>query len=114
MSDFWSEELAPEKETELLRRAARDIKRRKMETPAIMALEMHKPIANTLASGAVVFAPFLVPFFGFDKVNEYSQLFSKRENVERLLTLLESSEDLEDPTEVSDTDPPETSVMEKS
>ncbi len=114
MSDFWSEELAPEKETELLRQAARDIKRRKMETPAIMALEMHKPIANTLASGAVVFAPFLVPFFGFDKVNEYSQLFSKRENIERLLALLESPESLEEPIEGSDADSPEKSVMEKS
>jgi acyl-CoA reductase-like NAD-dependent aldehyde dehydrogenase len=114
MSDFWSDELTPEKETDLLRRAARDIKRRKMETPAIMALEMHKPIANTLASGAVVFAPFLVPFFGFDKVNEYSQLFSKRENVERLLELLESSESFEDSTEESDTNSPEKSVMEKS
>lgn len=114
MSDFWSEDLSPEKEAELLHRAARDIKRRKMETPAIMALEMHKPIANTLASGAVVFAPFLVPFFGFDKVNEYSQLFSKRENVEKLLTLLESSEGFEDSTEVSDAESPEKSVMEKS
>ena len=34
-------------------------------------------------------APFLVPLFGFDFVNDYSNLLQKRDNVERLICMLE-------------------------
>jgi hypothetical protein len=93
--DMWDTELTEQEEEELLRKAATEIRRRKLVTPAILALESHKPLANTLAHGALVFSGFLVPFFGFQNVNDYSRLLKKRENFERLIVLLEESEGTE-------------------
>ena len=89
MSDLWSTELSPEEEEALLQKAASEIRKRKMVTPAILALEAHKPLANVMAHGVVAFSGFLVPFLGFQNVNDYSRLLRKRENVERLICLLE-------------------------
>jgi len=88
--DFWTEELTPEETENLLQKIATQIQKRKMEVPAVMALEMHKPIVGTLSNASVVFAPFIVPFLGFDNVNDYTRVLSKPENIERLMNILES------------------------
>ncbi|MBL8048408.1 MAG: hypothetical protein JNJ45_06970 [Chthonomonas sp.] len=62
-----------------------------METPAIFALEMHKPLANVGATLAVTVSPMLIPFLGFDAFDDYTRLLSKRENWERLINALEES-----------------------
>jgi hypothetical protein len=89
MRELWSTELSPEETESLLRKAAEEIRKRRMEVPAILYAEMNKPIANVAGHFAVVMSPLLVALFGFTKVNEYSQLFSRRENWERLIQLLE-------------------------
>ena len=91
MSEFWKDDLTEDQENALLHKVAGEIARRKLETPAILALEMHKPLSNVFAHSAIVFAPFVVPFCGFDFLDQYSNLFRKRENVERLIVLLEES-----------------------
>ena len=88
-TSMWSTELTDEETEALVQKAATEIVRRKMQTPAILFLEMNKPLANVGANSALVLAPFAVPFFGFDFVNDYSRLFSKRENVELLLQRIE-------------------------
>jgi hypothetical protein len=90
MSDFWKEELTEEETQELILKAAGEIKKRKMQAPAILMLEMHKPLGFISSQAAIVFSPFLVPFVGFDNVNNYSRLLAKRDNIERLLVELES------------------------
>jgi hypothetical protein len=50
---------------------------------------MHKPLAYVGANASLAFAPFAVPFLGYDFVNNYSRLFSDRSNVERLIEKLE-------------------------
>jgi hypothetical protein len=52
---------------------------------------MHKPISNVFAHVGLSLAPFLVPLFGFDFVNDYSNLLQKRDNVERLICMLEKA-----------------------
>ncbi len=89
MSDFWVEEMSEEGTEELLEKIATKIRSKKMEVPAVMALEMHKPLAGIAGSAGVVFAPFLVPFLGFDNVNDYTRVLSKPENIERLMKKLE-------------------------
>lgn len=89
MFDFWREELTKEETERLLDKAACEIKRRKMEMPAVLFLEMHKPLSFLGSQAAVVFSPMLVPFLGFDTMNDYSRLLSNRENVEALLSRLE-------------------------
>ena len=88
---MWSTELTEEETETLIQKAADEIARRKLQTPAILFIEMNKPLANVGANAALLFAPFVVPFTGFDFVNDYTRLFSKRENVERLLVKLEAN-----------------------
>jgi hypothetical protein len=97
--DFWSEDLTEEETEALLNKAALEIKRRKLQTPVILALEMHKPLASIGGQAAVVFAPFMVPILGYDFVNNYSRLLSKKENIERLIRRLETDGDLPEPAE---------------
>ena len=61
MFDLWKEPLTEEERETLLDKAAHEIKKRKMETPAILALEMHKPLAFLGSQAVVAFSPFLVP-----------------------------------------------------
>lgn len=90
MKEFWEDELSEEETDRLLDKAADEIRKRRLETPAIMALELHKPLANLGANALVVFAPFAVPFFGYDGVHDVSRLLKDRANVERLIQRLES------------------------
>jgi positive regulator of sigma E activity len=92
MSDFWTDELTEDQEKELIQKAAQEIRKRKLQAPAVLMLEMHKPLAFLSSQAAIVFSPFLVPFLGFDNVNDYSRLFAKRDNIERLLLELEREE----------------------
>ncbi|MFQ3587027.1 MAG: hypothetical protein SNJ74_04320 [Fimbriimonadaceae bacterium] len=93
MFDLWKDELTPEETETLVRRAADEIRKRKLEAPAILFLELHKPLAYVGSQAAIVFSPFIVPFLGFQFVNDYSRLFSCRENVEKLLVELERRDD---------------------
>lgn len=99
MFDLWQTELTETETEALLDKAAMEIKKRKLETPATLMFEMHKPIGYISANAALTFSPFLVPFLGFDNVNNYSRLLSKPENIEKLLLRLEKAETV--PTEDS-------------
>lgn len=87
--EIWAEELTPEETEALVEKAAQEIHRRGLITPAIMTLEMHKPLAGFIGHASIAAAPFLMPFVGFDFFNNYSRLLSRRENVEKLLRALE-------------------------
>lgn len=89
MFDFWKDELTEAEEVELIEKAALEIERRKLQAPALMFLESHKPLAYLSSQASITFAPFIAPFLGFDFVNNYSRLFAKRENVDRLLDRIE-------------------------
>ena len=89
MFDFWDSELTDEEAEKLINRVAEEIQKRQLEVPAVMALEMHKPLAGVLGQGSVVFAPFFVPFMGFQAANDYTRLLAKRENYEKLMQKLE-------------------------
>ena len=89
MYDFWKDDLTLEEEDALIEKAASEIERRKLEVPAVVLLETHKPLAFVGSQSAIAFAPFIAPFLGFDFVNNYSRLFSKRENIEKLLDRIE-------------------------
>jgi hypothetical protein len=90
MFDLWKTELTEEETEKLIEDAAHEIERRKLEVPAVLMLESHKPLAFVGSQTAIMFAPFIAPILGFDFLNNYSRLFSKRENIERLLQRIES------------------------
>jgi hypothetical protein len=88
MNEFWERDLTEEESAALIEKAASEIARRGLQAPAILLLEMHRPLSFVTSHATVAFAPFLVPFLGFNAVNDYSRLFSKREHVERLIEAL--------------------------
>ena len=93
MLNLWEDELTAEEETGLLDTLEREIRKRKLEVPAIMFFEMQKPLANIAGHFALATSPFLVPIIGYKNVNDYSRLLSKRENVEKLIVRLEKKSD---------------------
>ena len=93
MFNFWEDELTPEQTDALIGKAADEIRKRKLNMPAALFLEMHKPLGNLAGHAAMAFSPFLVPFLGFNTVNDYSRLMSNRDNIEKLLQRLEADED---------------------
>ncbi len=91
MFDLWREELTEEETESLLDKAVAEIKKRKMEMPVILALEMHKPLSYVSSQMFIALSPLIVPFVGFEFMNDYSRLASKPENVEKLLVRLEQA-----------------------
>jgi len=90
-ADALGQELTEEEAQKLVEKASEEICRRGLQTPAIMMLEMHKPLAGIFGHASVVAAPFAVPFFGFDSYHNYSRLFSTRDGIERLIRQIEES-----------------------
>lgn len=68
---------------------ARQIVGRRLETPAAMFLEMHKPLSYLASQGLVVAMPMLGPFVGHQNVADYSKILSDSANVERLIQRIE-------------------------
>lgn len=73
----------------LLEKAAQTIVRRKMEVPAILFLEMHKPLANLIGHAVWVTMPVWAIFLGVATTNELGALLSDPERIERLIQRIE-------------------------
>jgi len=93
MLNLWEDELTEEEENTLLDGLEKEIRKRKLEVPAIMFFEMHKPLATLAGNLALATSPFLVPIIGYKNVNDYSRLLSKKDNVEKLILRLETNRD---------------------
>lgn len=91
--DRWQEdELSEEERDAILERIAQGIVRRGMAAPAVLFLEMNKPLSFVASQSLIVLTPFLAPFVGIDNVYRYSRLLEQRENVERLIERIEQLE----------------------
>ncbi len=60
-----------------------------MEVPAVLFLEMHKPLSFIASQSLVVASPFLAPVVGLENVQVATKLLQNRENVERLIQRIE-------------------------
>jgi len=89
MSTTFLERLEPEEEEKLIGKLSHEIHRRRLETPAILFLEMHKPLTSVAGHAVIGFSPFIAPFVGMDNVAAYSRLLSNRDSYERLIRRLE-------------------------
>ena len=85
----WDAELPAERRDELIDQVARFVDRRGLHVPAILFLEMHKPLTYIASQSLVLGSGFLAPFFGPQNVQQVAKLFEKRENVERLIRRIE-------------------------
>lgn len=75
---------------EVLNSCANWLKEKRLESPAILFLEMHRPLRSLAHSGALMSAPILGALFGFSRINEIVSLLEEEANVETLISLLES------------------------
>ncbi len=82
-------DLTDSERDELIEKIAGGVMRRRMETPAILFLEMHKPLSFIGSQALIVGSPFLGPFVGVENVHRVSRLLSERSNVERLISRIE-------------------------
>ncbi len=79
-----------EREAEaLLEKVAQRIVQVGLEVPAILFLEMHKPLANLIGHTVWVTLPVWSLFWGVATVNELGALLSDPERIERLIQRIE-------------------------
>ncbi|MDQ2985335.1 MAG: hypothetical protein M3R13_01275 [Armatimonadota bacterium] len=90
MLQMWEQELTEDDKDEIIKKAAAFVRKQGVRTPATLFLEMHKPLTNVVGHAAIAFAPFIMPFLGFNRVDKYSRFFADRENVERLILEIEN------------------------
>ncbi len=83
------QDLSPQERDALIERIAQGIIRRGMETPAVLFLEMHKPLSFMASQGLVVTTPLIAPILGFDNVQIAVKLMEDRGNIERLIRRIE-------------------------
>lgn len=90
LTDFFDRELSPEETDNIIESIAQDVVRRRLETPAILFLESHKPLSFVASQALVVGTPMLGSLFGVDKIRQYSGLLQSRDNIEKLLQRIEA------------------------
>jgi|DewCreStandDraft_4_1066084.scaffolds.fasta_scaffold53337_2 hypothetical protein len=88
MSTF-GEPLPPEERDALVEKIARAVVAKGLETPAILFLEMHKPLSFAASQGLIVASPLIAPLVGFDRVQSAQRLMAERQNVELLIRKIE-------------------------
>ena len=92
VTNHWEDELSDQERDAILERIAQGIVSRGMAAPAVLFLEINKPLSFVASQSLIVLTPFLAPFVGIENVHRYSRLLEKRENVERLIERIEQLE----------------------
>jgi hypothetical protein len=85
----WLDDLPEAERDAVIENIAKKTVEHRMATPAILFLEMHKPVSFFASQSLVVLSPFTAPCVGMDNVQDASKLLEKRENVEKLIQRIE-------------------------
>lgn len=70
---------------------ASHIAARRLETPAVMFLEMHKPLSFVASQALVVALPMLGPLIGAQRMADLSKLLQDRANIDTLIERIEDA-----------------------
>lgn len=81
--------LIPEERDRWLDRAAREVVRRRLEVPATLVLEMHRPLSFLSSQAMIVLTPLLAPAFGLRNLERLTRVLAEPENLDRLLDRIE-------------------------
>ncbi len=82
-------ELTAERRDQMIEKAASAVVKRRLETMAVTALEMHKPLSVVGANLVLLLTPFAAPFITWERCDELAFFLMERENVERLCARIE-------------------------
>ena len=82
-------EYTPEEAEKLLDRIAEQVVRRRLEMPAALFFEMHRPLRFFAGQGLLLASPLLGAFFGLEELYKFSRLVEQPETVDRLIERIE-------------------------
>ena len=82
-------EVPTEERDRIFSRIAEEVTRRRMEVPAILALELHKPLAFLGSQALIVLTPMLAPVLGLQNLQKASELLKDPKNIELLIEKIE-------------------------
>lgn len=77
--------------SDAIERAAGWVVEKRLESPAILFLELHKPVAFLMGQLLYFGTPILAPLFGFDKLQKAAGVLSDRDTVETFISLIEKT-----------------------
>ena len=83
--------LPTEEREALLERLAEGIRARGLQVPALFALELNRPLGNTLAHGLVGLTPLLGPVLGAEKLDVAARLLAEPDAMDDLISRLEAA-----------------------
>jgi uncharacterized membrane protein len=81
--------LSEEERDQWIARMAEEVARRRMEAPAVLFLELHRPLSFLSSQALIVAAPFLGVFVGPENVLKLSRILEDPKNIERLMDRIE-------------------------
>ena len=85
----WDDPLTTEERDALIEKVSEAVVKRGLQTPAILFLEVHKPLSFIASQGLIVTSPLTAPFIGLDNVQSISRLIADRNNIEALIARIE-------------------------
>lgn len=91
----WDAPVPDDERDRLLEKMANQVVRRGLAMPAVWMLEIHQPVMPLLGQAAIAFSPFLGALFagGAFDLQKYTSLMRRRENVDRLIALIDRREE---------------------
>jgi hypothetical protein len=89
--------LAPD-DRALLERLAARVTERRLELPAILALESVRPVSRVASQALVFFQPFLMAFFKADEYRRFTGLAERPEALAALVEMIEAGVDARERT----------------
>jgi len=88
----WNEPLPEEERERVLNTVVEAVARRGLQTPAVFALEIHKPLGFLASQGMLVFGPlFFTPLLGVERVQRLARLLGEPGAIEELIRRIEGT-----------------------
>ena len=87
--DDWDKPLSPAERETLLGKIADAIRKRGLQTPALFALEMHRPLGFVASQGILGLIPTLGPLLGLERMKQAGRLLADPAAIEALILRLE-------------------------
>ncbi|WP_309693378.1 hypothetical protein [Armatimonas sp.] len=85
----WNEPLPEAEREELLESIATQVVKRGLSVPAIIALEMHRPLAFILSQSMIALTPLFGPVVGLNRMQFFGRLLAEPDGVEALIRRIE-------------------------
>ncbi len=83
------EDVSEEDRERILKRVATEIVSRRLTAPAIFFLEAYSPLSFVGGQAMIVLEPFIHAIFDLPDYRRFALMMERRENVNRLITLIE-------------------------